>query len=76
MNTYGGVEVQLHAFLTSALVGGEWSASCPGFISSERAPGTQCIGGWVDPKGGLNTVVKSNILAPAEKWAPVIQPVS
>jgi len=26
MNTNGGVEVQLHAFLTSALNGGEWSA--------------------------------------------------
>jgi hypothetical protein len=30
MKTYGGVEVQLHAFLTSALDGGEWLASRPG----------------------------------------------
>jgi hypothetical protein len=29
MKTYGGVEVQLHAFLTSALDGGEWSALHP-----------------------------------------------
>jgi hypothetical protein len=27
MNAYGGVVVELHAFLTSVLGGGEWSAS-------------------------------------------------
>jgi hypothetical protein len=27
MKTYSGVDVQIHIFLTSALVGGEWSAS-------------------------------------------------
>jgi hypothetical protein len=30
MKTYGGVEVYIHIFLTSALAGGEWSASRPG----------------------------------------------
>jgi len=30
MNTYGGVEVQLQAFLTLTLHVGEWSASRPG----------------------------------------------
>jgi hypothetical protein len=29
MKTYGGVDVQTHVFFTSALVGGEWSASRP-----------------------------------------------
>jgi hypothetical protein len=30
MKAYGGVDVQIHIFLTSALAGGEWLASCPG----------------------------------------------
>jgi len=35
------MEVYLHAFLISALDGGEWSASRPDrFTSRERAPGT------------------------------------
>jgi hypothetical protein len=43
-----------HVFLTSALVGGEWSASryCR-FTPGERAPRTHWIGGWVDPRAGL-----------------------
>jgi len=36
MKTYGGMEVYPHAFLTSVLDGGEWSASHPGrFIPGE-----------------------------------------
>jgi hypothetical protein len=46
-----------HVFLTSALVGGEWSASRSGrFTPGERAPGTDWIGGWVGPKTGLDDV--------------------
>jgi hypothetical protein len=57
MKTYGGVDVYMHVFLTSALVGGEWSASRPGrFTSGERAPGTHWIGGWVGPRAGLDEV--------------------
>jgi hypothetical protein len=57
-----GVQVWLHAFLTSALDGGEWSASHPGlFTPRERATGTHCIGGWVGPRTGLGTVVKRKI---------------
>jgi hypothetical protein len=38
---YGGVDVYTHEFLTSALLGGEWSASHTGhFTSGERAPST------------------------------------
>jgi len=49
--------------LTSALDKGEWSASRPGrFTSRERAPGTHWIGGWVDPRAGLDAVKKSFIV--------------
>jgi hypothetical protein len=47
MKAYGGVAVQIHVFLTSALVGGVWSASHSGrFTPWEKAPGTYRIGGW------------------------------
>jgi len=51
MKTYGGVELQLHAFLNFALDGGEWSASRPGrFTPEEKAPGTRWTAGWVNPQ--------------------------
>jgi hypothetical protein len=38
MKTYGAVKVQLYVVLTSALYGGEWSASRPcRFIPGETA---------------------------------------
>jgi hypothetical protein len=59
MKAYGGVDVEIHIFLTSALVGGEWSASRLGrFTSGDRAPGTHWIGGWVDPRAGLDDLEK------------------
>jgi len=57
------VEVQLHAFLISALDGGEWSASHSSrFIPGERAPGTQWIGGWFGPRASLEAVAKKENL--------------
>jgi hypothetical protein len=51
-------------FLTSALVGVEWSASRPGpYIARERAPGTPWIGGRVGPRAGLDDVEKTTFLA-------------
>jgi hypothetical protein len=44
MKTYGGMEVYIHVFLTSALAGGEWLASRPGhFTPGETAPGIQWV---------------------------------
>jgi hypothetical protein len=52
--------------LTSALDGGEWSASRTGrFTPRERAPGTHWIGGWVSPRAVLDAVVKRKIPSPA-----------
>jgi hypothetical protein len=63
MKAYGGVDVQIFIFLTSALSGGEWSASLPGrFTPEERAPCTQWIGSWVDPRAGLDDVEKIKFL--------------
>jgi hypothetical protein len=59
MKAYGGVDIWIHIFWTSALAEGEWSASRPGrFILEERNPGTHWIGGWVDPRTGLNDLEK------------------
>jgi hypothetical protein len=61
MKAYGGVDV--HIFLTSALVWGEWSASCPDrFSPVEGASGTHWIGDWVDPRAGLDDVEKKQFL--------------
>jgi hypothetical protein len=46
-------------FLTSALVGGEWSTSRPGrFTPGEGAPGTHWIGGWMDLRTSLDDLDK------------------
>jgi hypothetical protein len=59
MKTYGGVDVYTHVFMTSVLVGGEWSGSLPGrFTPGERAHCTNWIGDWVDPRGCLDDIEK------------------
>jgi hypothetical protein len=63
MKAHGGMDVQIHIFLTSALVGSEWSTSRPGrFNPGERVPGTHWIGGWVGPRTGLDEVEKRKFL--------------
>jgi hypothetical protein len=53
---------------TSALDGGEWSASRPArFTPSERAPGTHWIEGWVGPRAVLDAVVKRKIPSPSAR---------
>jgi hypothetical protein len=55
MKAYGGMDVQIHIFLTSALAGSEWSASRPcRFTPEEKALDTHWIQGWVGPRAGLD----------------------
>jgi hypothetical protein len=57
--------------LTSALGGGEWSASRPGrFTPRERAPGSHWIGGCVGPRAVLDAVVKRKIPSPRRESNP------
>jgi hypothetical protein len=67
----------MHVLLTSAVVGGEWSASCHRcFIPGEGASLTHWIGGWVDPRASLDDVEKWKFLTlqRLELW-PVSLPV-
>jgi hypothetical protein len=74
MKTYGGMEVYLQAFLTSALDGGEWSASSPGSFTR----GTHWIRVWVGPRAVLDMVTrrKHPLFDPARNRTPVVQPVA
>jgi hypothetical protein len=76
MKAYGGVDAYIHIFLTSALVGGEWLASLHGrFTPGEKAPGTHWIGGWVDPRAGLDNVEKRKFLPlPGLELRPLSRP--
>jgi hypothetical protein len=63
MKMNAGVDVESHTFLTSALDGGEWSASRSGrFIPRDNVPSTYFIGGWVGPRTSLDDVEKEKIL--------------
>jgi hypothetical protein len=76
MKTYGGVDVQIHVFITSALVGGEWSASRPGRLTpckdpryplDRRLDGPQIRSGWYE---------EVKILYPTGTWTPVSRTLS
>jgi hypothetical protein len=57
--TYGEMDVQIHVFLTSALVGGGWSDSRHDrFILGERAPSTLWIGVWIGSRAVLDDMEK------------------
>jgi hypothetical protein len=47
IKTCGGVNVEIHVCLTSALVGGEWAASRSAALSPGKELGPI---GWVDPR--------------------------
>jgi hypothetical protein len=79
MKAYVGMGVYIYIFFTFALVGGEWSASCLGrFTPRETIPGTYKIGGWVDPRAGLDDVEKRKFLTLPELKlnSSVVQPVA
>jgi hypothetical protein len=67
-------------YFTSALDGGEWSASRLGrFTPRERAPGTHWMGGRVGLRAVLDAVVKRKI--PNSRWESnprtrIVQPVA
>jgi hypothetical protein len=64
MKTYGRTEVELHAFLTSALDVGKWSVSSPDrLIPKTFFPGIYWRGGWVDPGAGWMQCRREETLA-------------
>jgi hypothetical protein len=66
--------------LTSALDGGEWSASRPSrFTPRKTVPGTHWIGGWVGPRAILDAVVWRKIPSSRRESnprTPIVQPVA
>jgi hypothetical protein len=67
MTKYVEVDVQIHVFLTSALVGGEWSATLPCRFTA-----------GVGPRAGLDDMEKWKFLTlPGLELNPsVIQPIA
>jgi hypothetical protein len=62
-------------FLTSALVGGEWSDSRSCRFTPREAPGTDWIGSWVDPRAGLEHMEKWKFLTlPGLEPRPLSRP--
>jgi hypothetical protein len=73
MKAYVGVDVWIHIVLTSALDGGEWSASRPcRFTPGERAPGTHSIACWVDPRLALEK--RKFLTLPGLEGRPLCRP--
>jgi hypothetical protein len=74
-----GVDIYT-VFLTLELARGEWSASRPGrFTPREMVLGTHWIGGWVNPRVGLDDVENRKFLTLpglANSNPSVVQPVT
>jgi hypothetical protein len=60
-----GNEDAAPSFITSTLVGGEWSASSPRHFNPEqRALGTHWAGDWEGPRASLDTTSTGTFLSP------------
>lgn len=64
VKAYGAVEVEIHSLLASAL-GHEWLTSRPDSFNPENNPGTRLVGGWVDPREGLDAIRRDKSLGHA-----------
>jgi hypothetical protein len=63
MKAYGGVDLQIHIFLTSALAGDEWSASRPGrFTPRGKGPRYQLDRWMGGPQNSEDDVEKRKFL--------------
>jgi hypothetical protein len=67
MEALGGEKIYSYSFSTSALDGGEWSASR---LGRAFAPGTHWTGGWVGPRAGLDTEDTGKIPCPRRESNP------
>jgi hypothetical protein len=73
MKAYWGSEGITPRILTSALDGGEWSASRPGrFTSGEATTDAHWMGGCLDNRAGLDAVVRKKFPAPTGTRTNVI----
>jgi hypothetical protein len=64
-----------YSFTTSALDGGEWSASRPGraLPPGKGPPGTHWMGDWAGLRAGLDTEATGKSFASAGDLTPVVQ---
>jgi hypothetical protein len=62
----------IHMFLALALFGDEWSATrhCR-FTPGEKVPCSYWIGGWVDPRTGLDDVKTKFLILPGLEFRPL-----
>jgi hypothetical protein len=78
MKSYGGMEIEPHTFLISALEGGRWLASCPVALFPEKKSRYYLKVGWVSPGAGLDAAEKRRISCLCRESNPgssVVQPI-